>query len=325
MFEVVLASGEIVHASPHNHPELFWALKGGGAIFGIVTGFVMRTFPNDGIFGGAVAFDDGQEDKLFKELLINIHNIGPEDPSSGYASCASMSGWRDIRCSAYLVNVAGKEDSALLDSLKRLKRRGSQLRHMRMSDAAADLGADADNKFRLSKFSVTVHSNLQVLQEIFGFFHDVSKTWDLRNEDRVAMTFQPFSTHHISRRDNALGFQDVEPPLVMFSFEVRWSTEHKDEYFERATKSLYHRITRNAESLAMLHRFVYANYAAKFQDPFVSYGMDSYRRLKAVRDQYDPLRIFSTLQPGGLKLEGPNEVYLSLTPALMDQFCNWSG
>ncbi|KAF2431765.1 putative glucooligosaccharide oxidase [Tothia fuscella] len=45
---VVLANSTIITASPTQYPDIFWALKGAGASFGIITEFEMITHPNPG-------------------------------------------------------------------------------------------------------------------------------------------------------------------------------------------------------------------------------------------------------------------------------------
>ena len=55
-FEVVLATGDVVHANAQENSDLWMALKGGLNNFGIVTSFKMRTFESANIWGGAIYY-----------------------------------------------------------------------------------------------------------------------------------------------------------------------------------------------------------------------------------------------------------------------------
>jgi FAD/FMN-containing dehydrogenase len=54
--ELVTANGEIVRASMAENPELFWAIRGGGGNFGIVTAFEFAAHPTTDVFFGKIAF-----------------------------------------------------------------------------------------------------------------------------------------------------------------------------------------------------------------------------------------------------------------------------
>ncbi|MEN8224495.1 MAG: FAD-binding oxidoreductase [Bacteroidota bacterium] len=71
--EVVTANGEIVHASRDKNPDLFWALKGGGGNFGIVTNFEFKCADiGTEVYSGPIVkrFEDAKEYLQFHREFV---------------------------------------------------------------------------------------------------------------------------------------------------------------------------------------------------------------------------------------------------------------
>ncbi|MET9341806.1 FAD-binding oxidoreductase [Nonomuraea sp. NPDC003804] len=54
--DVVTADGELLEASPRRHPDLYWALRGGGGNFGVVTRFQFRLRPVRELMAGTLVY-----------------------------------------------------------------------------------------------------------------------------------------------------------------------------------------------------------------------------------------------------------------------------
>jgi hypothetical protein len=74
--DVVLADGSFVTASKNDHPDLFWALRGGGGNFGVVTSFLFRAHPVKMVFAGPIFWDAAQA----REIMRAYRDFLPKAP-----------------------------------------------------------------------------------------------------------------------------------------------------------------------------------------------------------------------------------------------------
>jgi FAD/FMN-containing dehydrogenase len=86
--EIITADGQLVRVDAESHPDLFWAVRGGGGNFGVATRFLLRLHELDGIVGGMLilpatadtiyGFVSEAEDA--PEELSAIANVMPAPP-----------------------------------------------------------------------------------------------------------------------------------------------------------------------------------------------------------------------------------------------------
>jgi FAD/FMN-containing dehydrogenase len=77
--EIVTADGELLSVDEHHHPDLFWAIRGGGGNFGVVTRFKFRLHELDGVYGGILVLPATPE---ILEAFIAEAEAAPEELST---------------------------------------------------------------------------------------------------------------------------------------------------------------------------------------------------------------------------------------------------
>ncbi|GAA3216689.1 FAD-binding oxidoreductase [Dactylosporangium siamense] len=88
--DLVLADGSLVRAAAEEHPELFWAIRGGGGNFGVVTAFEFLAHRTTDVFHGRITFPAAEAATVLRgwadhlrtapEELTSIANLLPGAP-----------------------------------------------------------------------------------------------------------------------------------------------------------------------------------------------------------------------------------------------------
>jgi hypothetical protein len=80
--ELVTVDGSLLTVSEHEEPDLFWALRGGGGNFGIVTALEMALMPVATLVGGALMFDLDETPDVVSTWLHWTATVPPEMTSA---------------------------------------------------------------------------------------------------------------------------------------------------------------------------------------------------------------------------------------------------
>ena len=76
--DIVSADGRFITASAKENPDLFWAIRGGGGNFGVVTSFLFRLHPVDTVYAGPMLWELEQAPEVMR-FYSKFIKSAPED------------------------------------------------------------------------------------------------------------------------------------------------------------------------------------------------------------------------------------------------------
>ena len=118
-YDVATADGEMVRASADEHPDLFWALKGGGGNFGVVTSITYRLYPITTVVSGMLLFPLAQGRQVLRHYRDFVSSGLPDELIVYAAALCAPDG---TRCLGLFPAYCGEDPSQAgtwIDSLKR--------------------------------------------------------------------------------------------------------------------------------------------------------------------------------------------------------------
>jgi hypothetical protein len=302
----VTASGIIVTASATNYSDLYWALRGSGNNFGIVTKFNMNTFAQVAMWGGPRLYLEPEWDAVYTAYTKIARNAAQDVKHAQIVSFGVLNGTKV--CGAEIEYSDPTPWPAIFDDWKAIPAAQDLTAITNLTTLTRNLGAGQPDGIQQTYWDRTFKLDRDFMKyNIDTFFELMPAIADAPGLLPV-LTFQAITVPAMQAMHknggNVLGLDSSSGPIFIASLALMWTNEADNERMYLFSNTLYERLQAEAIKRGLANDYIYMNYASPWQDPIASYGAENKQRLKQVASVYDPTGVFQRLQPGYFKLEG---------------------
>jgi len=309
-YELVTACGRVINVSRTSYPDLYWALRGGGNNFGLVTKFTVVAIPRaPTMWGGSRVYTEAQ----FPALIKSYYNLGmsaTKDPKahqilsfgSGGAQLGRISqielDYADPIANASVLSEYNAIPGALSD--------GTGI--VSLANLTTSLDGQPTAGHRQSFWTWTAKLDVDMASTIKDiYFEELPSVLNATNV-LPALALQVITEPIIEKTQmnggNALGLDPKNGPLILVLLVVSWSDSADDDRIHKFSALVKERSVAAAKAKGLHSDYMYMNYGSQYQDIIAGYGSANKARLIAISKEYDPSAVFEKLQPGYFKLTG---------------------
>ncbi|KAL9115567.1 MAG: hypothetical protein Q9187_007280 [Circinaria calcarea] len=320
-YDIALADGTITDANARQNSDLFWALKGGGSNFGIVTQFDLYTIPVKNIWYQVEIYTTDQVPALLDAFAQWQENgaldvkstvaliVGLQSTTLGliYSAPAmkpaAFAPFYDIPAAV----VAVPPTNGTVLSLTQI------------------LGTTFTNDLMRHDYrGASSKIDAQLYKDVYAFWREQAAAVYSATGANMTFTLQPIPVNlvdqGIAKGGNPLGLPkvnhqcelarrvtDLVSRLQQLIFAgwttlVDWQNANDDAAVRAAPIATSEKWKELGEKRGSYVSFLFMNDASRDQNPLAAYGSTNVEKLKAVSRKYDPSQVFQTLQNDGFLL-----------------------
>jgi FAD/FMN-containing dehydrogenase len=279
--DVVTANGQFLRASDKDNPDLFWALRGGGGNFGVVTSLEYRLHPVTQVLGGLVIYPLDQA----RDVLRFYRDFSATLPDEAEAYAALLTAPEGMPVAALILGYNGplSEGEKVLAPARRFGKPAADVVGP-MPYAARQRLLDEPNathglqRYWRSAFTERISDGLiDLMVQAASSFSSPLSALLLFNMHGAATRVSPTATAFAARR-------------------AQWDFDAIGQWTDAGQSATHIAWVRNLWTKLELHLqgSAYVNHLAADDRPEkvrASFG-ENYGRLRALKAKYDPKNLF---------------------------------
>ncbi|KAK3935413.1 bifunctional solanapyrone synthase [Diplogelasinospora grovesii] len=298
-FEIVLGNGTITNANAKANSDLFWALKGGGPNFGIVTRFNLYTIPVHDIYYDLVLYSADQIPGLLDAFASWQNGSGGVFDVKG---TVAMIVGLEYATVGFIYSSPQTKRPAAFDAFA-----GIPVMTVVIPPSNGTVWSLTQIIGAATASAVERHDYLAAASQVDGrLYNRVYNFWKERAADVYAKTganqtfvIQPVPLNlvqqGIAKGGNALGLPLKN--MQWWTTLVDWQNAADDDTARSVSIATSEEWKKGSDI-----NFLYMNDCARDQNPLAGYGRENIAKLKAVSRKYDRGQVFQRLQNDGFLL-----------------------
>jgi len=288
--ELVTADGELRRVDADNEPELFWALRGGGGNFGVVTALEFRLYPISEVYAGALFFPWERSGEVLHAWRNWIRTVPDEVTSVGrilqFPPIDEVPEPMRGRSFAIVHAYSLGTEAEGIERLAPLRALGPEIDTVRMVPPVELSEMHMDPPDPLPYFGEHL-----VLRDVpAAAIDDFVAAAGPGSGSTLASVEIRHAGGALGRGGEGHGALDKLPGEFVY-FGIGMASDADED---TATRRDLHRVT---GALRLYRSGSYLNFEEEAADPASFYGEETYRRLRAVKAEVDADELFLANHP----------------------------